>query len=244
MKILNCGCGTKTSGSPDVINIDWSAYLRLKKNPIGRLLAPVLLSGERRARFRSLPDNIMVHDLRKGIPFPGGSADAVYHSHFLEHLDREAAGRFLLDIKRVLRPGGVHRIVVPDLELFCSSYLDHVAVCDAEPDAWAGHEQYIRDLIEPLVRTESYSTNIQKPLRRFVENLLFGPAAKRGDTHRWMYDFISLASILEQSGFVDVRKKDCSNSAIPGWAAYGLDVDETGREYKNDSLYVECIKAL
>ena len=31
MRIINLGCGTKTCQNPDVINIDWSIYLVLKK---------------------------------------------------------------------------------------------------------------------------------------------------------------------------------------------------------------------
>jgi len=33
MRIPNLGCGTKTSDYPGVTNIDWSMYLRIKRNP-------------------------------------------------------------------------------------------------------------------------------------------------------------------------------------------------------------------
>ena len=66
---------------------------------------------------------LLPHDLRRGIPFPDGSVDAVYHSHVLEHIDRSAVPGCLAEIRRVLRIGGVHRIVVPDLELVVRNYL-------------------------------------------------------------------------------------------------------------------------
>lgn len=69
-------------------------------------------------------DQVVVHDLKKGIPAPAASVDAVYHSHVLEHIDRDAVPGFFADIARVLRPGGVHRIVVPDLERYAHEYLD------------------------------------------------------------------------------------------------------------------------
>lgn len=38
MRILNLGCGSKASSSPDVVNIDWSIALRLKRNRLLRRL--------------------------------------------------------------------------------------------------------------------------------------------------------------------------------------------------------------
>jgi SAM-dependent methyltransferase len=119
--ILNLGCGTRTSAH--TVDIDWSIYQRLKANPVGRAVMPALLSGERRDKFLRMDDNIIVHDLRKGIPVAEQSADAVYHSHVLEHIDRDAVPTLFGDILRVLRPGGIHRIVVPDLERYVRDYL-------------------------------------------------------------------------------------------------------------------------
>src|SRR5688572_13614475 len=68
------------------------------------------------------PD-VLKHDLREGLPFPADYFDAVYHSHVLEHLARDEASRFLAGCYRVLRPGGVLRVVVPDLEAIARLYL-------------------------------------------------------------------------------------------------------------------------
>ena len=40
----------------------------------------------------------------RGIPFPNDSFDAVYHSHFLEHLNKDDAPDFLLECYRVCKP--------------------------------------------------------------------------------------------------------------------------------------------
>jgi SAM-dependent methyltransferase len=53
-------------------------------------------------------------DLRKGIPFPVNSVDAIFHEHVLEHLSKLEGLRFTEECLRVLKPGAVLRVVVPD----------------------------------------------------------------------------------------------------------------------------------
>jgi len=48
--------------------------------------------------------DIFVHDMRKPLPFATGSADAVYASHFLEHLYREEGQQLMQESFRVLAP--------------------------------------------------------------------------------------------------------------------------------------------
>jgi SAM-dependent methyltransferase len=225
-----------------VINIDWSVYLRLRRNRVTRKLAPLFLKGERLARFRSLSDNILVHNLAKGIPFPSDSLDAVYHSHMLEHLDRDVARAFMLEIKRVLKPGGLQRVVVPDLEKACKAYLSHISDCEANADEANEHDRYVAAILEQCVRREASGTSTQRPIRRSVENLLLGDARRRGETHQWMYDRFNLGTLLKSTGYRDVRIQSYDESLIPDWNRYGLDQDGRGGEYKADSLYLEATK--
>lgn len=241
MLLLNLGCGTKTS--PLCVNIDWSIHLRLKKSKIGSQLARSgLLRGERLERFNRLSDNLVVHDLRKGIPVQDGSADAVYHSHVLEHIDREAVPRFLAEILRVLKPGGVHRIVVPDFEELCRRYLTHLLACASDPNLRVDHDRYVGDIVFQMVMREAPGTSQQPPVRRFVENLLLGSAQRRGQTHRWMYDYVNLSDVLLRAGFRHITRHSFQTSGIPTWTDIGLDQDAEGGEYKPGSLYVEAIK--
>lgn len=57
------------------------------------------------------------YDLRRGIPFENNSIDVIYHSHFLEHLFKEDGEIFLKECYRVLKNGGLMRVVVPDLDV-------------------------------------------------------------------------------------------------------------------------------
>ncbi len=242
MSILNLGCGGKSSPDPAVINIDWSVALRLRRSFFGSGIAPLFLSGERLREFASLGENILVHDLSKGIPFPDGSVDAVYHCHLLEHLDREHVAPFMADVRRVLKAGGVHRIVVPDFHALVMQYVEHCSLCLVDTSLCATHDQYIGRIIEQCVRKESYGTSRQKPLRRWLENKIFGDARHRGETHQWMYDEINLAEILLKSGFRKVESMDYRHSHIVGWSALGLDLGEDGGAYKPQSIYIEAIK--
>jgi hypothetical protein len=201
-----------------------------------RRVTPRLLSPERRARFLALDDDLVVHDLRKGITAASGTADVVYHSHVLAHFDRSFAPAFQREILRVLKPGGIQRIVVPDFQALASAYLadfDRSVTVDE-------HEQRVSSMIELMVRRESYGTSTQSPLRRKLENLLLGDARRRGETWQWMYDRISLPALGEASGFVSPKLHDYDSSDILGWHEIGLDLDADGRQYKPGSLYLEC----
>lgn len=242
MLIANLGCGTKTSGDHRVVNIDRSIYLILKKHKYLRLAAKSLFNDFRFQLVDKIPDNVIVHDLSKGIPFGDDSVDAVYHSHVLEHIDRDKVELFLGEVKRVLRPGGIHRIVVPDLENLCREYLGHIEACDKSPQEMVGHEDYIAAIIEQSVRKESAISRKQRPLKRLIENLLLGDARKRCETHQWMYDRINLRSMLVSLGYQDVKTQSFNTSDIPDWNEIGLDLDERGNPYKPGSLFIEAIK--
>jgi SAM-dependent methyltransferase len=239
--ILNLGCGTKTS--PRTINIDWSIYLRMKRNPVARRVAPLVLSGVRREQFLALDDNFVIHDLRKGIPAEDSTVDAVYHSHVLEHLDRDAVPGFFAEIRRVLRPGGVHRVVVPDLERYAREYLSSLEKGAEDPAQRRAHDATVSQMILQMVRRDASGTSRQSsPLQRWAENLFLGDARKRGETHMWMWDRVNLTCALEEAGFRDAQILDFQTSRIPEWNDLGLDRRTDGSEYKPESLYVETLR--
>ena len=241
MIILNLGCGNHLSDDPRVVNIDWSMNLRIRHNPLLRPFAKILL-GARPGESSTSEVNIRVHNLAKGIPFDTGSVDVAYHSHMLEHLDPPVARRFLLDVHRVLKPGGLHRVVVPDLESLCRQYINHLEQARRYPCERPAHDRHIGAIIEQCVRREAYATARQRQPRRLLENLLLGDARARGETHQWMYDRISLADLLEATGFGDVHSCGYFETAIEGWESIGLDCCEDGSERKQGSLYMEARK--
>ena len=94
-------------------------------------------------------------NITEGLPFSAGSFDAVYHSHVLEHLSPTSGQNLLHECFRVLRPGGILRTVVPDLEQIAQLYLK------SHQQAWsnecldANYQWMKLELLDQLVRDQS-----------------------------------------------------------------------------------------
>jgi len=95
MKYLNVGCGSHYIKDTDWSNVDFTAN----------------------------DSYVIEHNLLKGIPFNDSSFDLVYHSHVLEHFSKSDGYNFLMECYRVLKPNGVIRIVIPNLENIVREYL-------------------------------------------------------------------------------------------------------------------------
>lgn len=241
--LLNLACGTKTESCWN--NVDFSPYATLKKHPnIAALLCSIgLLSQQRTERLSSLDPDIIRWNLAHGVPFAADSFDVVYHSHFLEHLDRDAGIQFLKECHRVLKPGGILRVVVPDLELLVRAYCLSLARISANKvGAELEHNNAIFQLFDQMVRNEASGTKQQKGWRKRLEQLLRGNAAMTGETHRWMYDRYSLHRTLKTVGFEDISLHSATTGYFAGWKDCHLDLNPDGSPYKPESMYVEAKK--
>ncbi|MBV5328912.1 MAG: polysaccharide pyruvyl transferase family protein [Chlorobium sp.] len=69
---------------------------------------------------------VLAQDLMQPFEFSDNTFDAVYHSHVLEHMPKRYAPDFLRECLRILKPGGILRVVVPDLELAAHDYLQQL----------------------------------------------------------------------------------------------------------------------
>ena len=121
-------------------------------------------------------------DLRNGIPFPDASVETVYSSHLLEHMPYPAGQVVLAEAFRVLKPGGLVSICVPNARLYIDAYLDEHPL-PADHDFW-----------EPALVSRSGID-------------LLNYVAYMGGEHACLFDQTSLIHRLEVSGFVDVSAR-------------------------------------
>jgi predicted SAM-dependent methyltransferase len=96
----------------------------------------------------------------------------------VEHLDKREAAYFLAEAFRVLSPGGIIRLALPDLRRAIVSYMDH---SDAE-----------RFVTEIFMGTHRPHT-----LLAWLQYVFTGPRH-----HLWMYDGPSAVQLLADAGFV------------------------------------------
>jgi SAM-dependent methyltransferase len=149
------------------------------------------------------PRGVKYRDVRHGLGFPDESLAVVYASHMLEHLYRDEALRFLQHAHRALTPGGVCRIVVPDLEQIVHWYLAH----QREPADT--HREPSSDLLMGMLllrsKTSSRGTGPLQLARRLSDL----------HEHKWMYDRQGLIELFREAGFRCPMSRGFLDSVIP-----------------------------
>lgn len=172
---LNIGCGT--SVGEGWINIDNSPTVLLSRLPLGRQIF----------RTPDWPRSVRRMDVRNKIAFPDGSVQYIYSSHTFEHFSYEDSLKVSRECYRVLAPGGVLRIVVPDLGILVRDYLS-----DAE-NPRASHRFIERLLLHGGMR------DVVHP----------------GAHHKQMFDGRSLVHMLREAGFAAPEVSSFGQSRIP-----------------------------
>jgi predicted SAM-dependent methyltransferase len=125
MQYLNLGCGSRFK--PDWTNVN----------------------------FISTGEGVIAHNLTQGIPFPDESFDVVYHSHVLEHFPTAEAESFIRECYRILRPQGILRVVVPDLEEIARMYLYSLEQASGGAKAWEQNYQWmLLEMYDQTVRNQ------------------------------------------------------------------------------------------
>ena len=136
-------------------------------------------------------------NLNWGLPLPDRSASYVFLSHLLEHLFYPVqSGQLLAEVKRVLAPGGIVRIVVPDIEQCIKAYVDQ-------------NEEFFAARRRHWTWLPTETTNLES----FLAYAGAGPTP--GDLfehHKFGYDFDTLRRCLERAGFVSVRRCEYQRS--------------------------------
>jgi SAM-dependent methyltransferase len=179
---LNIGCWTSVGDG--WLNVDASIYVKLSKIP---LVGSLILAGMKAPQF---PASIQCGDLVKGLQIPVNSCQLIFASHVLEHLTLSDFNIALKNLYLYLKPGGIIRIIVPDLESYVKDYLEQRA--DPQKAAQAAYQ----------LMNNSYLGN-QASRRSFYHRFREIFANSR---HQWMWDEPSLTEALKQQGLKDIRR--------------------------------------
>ena len=178
------GCGL--CAPPRWLNFDASPAMRLQRVPIIGNLMP---SGQ----FGRYPENVQYGNIVDGLPIPDESIEFLYCSHVLEHISLSELRSALAHCYRHLQPGGIFRLVVPDLATMAKAYIE-------SNTAESAHE-FMRTT---LLGKESR----QRGLLSFIKDWL------GNSEHLWMYDYNSLSTELSKAGFKNIRRAEFGDSGI------------------------------
>jgi predicted SAM-dependent methyltransferase len=111
------------------------------------------------------------------LPFPESSVAQIYASHVLEHFNYTDLMRLLRECRRVLVPGGLFRVVVPDASIYIEAYSSPEGF-DVDKYCRYGPARFDHSKID------------------WVNYIAY-----MGGEHGHMFDEDSLLSILDHAGF-------------------------------------------
>lgn len=186
---LNIGCGWD---APDGWrNFDGSPTLRFERIPfVGHIYVK---------NAKKFPASVEYGDIVKGLPIKDGSMEGVYASHVLEHLCRSDFYKALANIRRLLKPGGVLRLIVPDLLSRTKYYLSMIELGEHGANDF---------LLESTLLGIS-----EEPHSKIASAIL----ALGNSAHKWMWDDLAVEFALRESGFCKIRRcsyGDAENAAF------------------------------
>lgn len=219
---LQLHLGSGPHAEPGWVNVDKSLVARISRvRPLVHSLALLGVLDDRQRDTR-WPREVVQRDLTKQFEWKDHTVRAIYSSHMVEHLDRAEARHLLEECLRVLKPGGVLRLALPNLLGAVERYQQSKA---------SGNHCAADELIEFLYFVPSYGT--MSRLRRLGVRMLHR-------SHAWMYDADSMNALLKDIGFTDVRECRFHEGACPDLGTLETRRDET---FEASTFFIEGVKA-
>jgi predicted SAM-dependent methyltransferase len=117
-----------------------------------------LLPGWENVDFQNSGRKVKSMNLIKRLKYTNDSIDVIYHSQFIEHLTYDQGVFFLQECYRILKKGGVMRLVTPDLENQVLEYLSLLKELKNNPKTEANRlkHQWIKlEILDQLSRNQS-----------------------------------------------------------------------------------------
>lgn len=184
---------------------------------------PLALPGFVNLDLYATHPEVVLWDCRRRLPFAEGTVAGLRAEQFFEHLEtREEVPDFLSECRRVLAPGAVLRIVVPDAGRYLAAYCRSLD---------GGDLSGFRELAVP----EPFPADL--PTRMDVVNHTF----HQWQEHRWGYDFETLAHRLRTAGFRRIEQTAYRRSLDPRLAG-DAEHPADATVHAPYSLYVDAVR--
>lgn len=156
--------------------------------------------------FNSNSEYVMACNLLKGIPFSDNEFDIVYSSHVLEHFPKNEANNFIKECYRVLKPDGILRIVVPDLERIAKLYIEKLEKAySGDKSAESDYDWIMLEMYDQVVRNYTGGNMLEYLKQDNIENIDFiyeriGYEAK---------NIINSHKLIKENKAADIPPKKC-----------------------------------
>jgi hypothetical protein len=176
-------------------------------------------------KFRDNTSTSLVGDASK-IPLKDNSCSTVFTSHMFEHIPHVRLENILIEFNRVLSEGGVVRILTPDLKKIAKAYanddLDFFKLAKEEDenirtDLGTGG-MFMNFIVSPGQDTALFNRNLDE----FIA----------GYAHLYCYDFLMLKTLLERTGFNEIKQMEFCKSTLIDYTE-PLHVTGLDSEWKN-----------
>jgi SAM-dependent methyltransferase len=184
---IRTGIDVPTAASEEVLAPSWVKFAPVKRLNWG--CGEHIASGWINSDTKAGAGVDLVCDIRKGLPLADGSIDYAVSVHALPELAYPEVVPALEELRRVLKPGGVLRLVLPDLRKAIRAYLlkkdDYFQVSKDEARSrggrfivhtlWYGYSRtlFTADFIQELLGKASFADVVlcryQQTASRFPE---------------------------------------------------------------------------
>jgi predicted SAM-dependent methyltransferase len=151
-------------------------------------------------------------NLAGGLPFASGVARLMHTEDFVDQLELDRAAEFLLECHRILAPGGVLRVLTPDMRKLAHLYLN-----------------------DPVQLKTMWSTFVGIPLSLDTEGEIFN-MGMRFAGHTFLYDEETFKALTLRCGF-DARRVEFQQSDVS--ELRGLDLRSPENAI---SMYFDCYR--
>jgi predicted SAM-dependent methyltransferase len=151
-------------------------------------------------------------NLSAGLPFLSGVASMMHTEDFIDQLELDKAAEFLRECHRILAPGGVLRVLTPDMRKLVDMYLN-----------------------DPKQLKSMWNEFVGVPLALDTAGEIFN-VGMRFAGHTFLYDEETFKTLAASCGF-EARKVGYQQSEVPELCGLDLRSPENAL-----SLYFDCYR--